>query len=184
MKKVILSLVALSTISWAQVSKLAATDSLDKVVQHFNQEWNDGNITTGTTQMRAGKWTVATSTLEKTLSEMLASEVKKQSDNSGKLSKIQTVSKNFSKQDVFNLTRAFAEGNDYSLENKEDFVKAMGQVYAVLAKLSNTEGKDVLTVTAKAVYKEDGEARNVSLTSFTSTTSGKTVLFFIIQGRM
>ena len=175
---------AISEVAFAQVSKLAATDSLEKVVQHFNQEWTDNNITSGTTRIQAGQWKVPATAVEKTLAAMLVSEVKKDSGNQGKLSKVKTAANIFKKADVLALVKAYAEGNDFSPKNKEDFVMGMGQVYAILAKLSSNGNKDITTTTATAVYTEDGEARNVYLTSFTSTLTNKTVLFFIIQGHM
>ena len=51
---------AVSQVAFGQVSKLATTDSLEKVVQHFNQEWTDNNITTGTTRIQAGQWKTPT----------------------------------------------------------------------------------------------------------------------------
>ena len=104
---------AVSQVAFGQVSKLATTDSLEKVVQHFNQEWTDNNITTGTTRIQAGQWKTPTSNLEKTMATMLVAEVKKDSGNKGQLSKVKTTSKLFTQADVLALVKAYAEGNDF-----------------------------------------------------------------------
>lgn len=184
LKFVALVFLALTQIAFAQVSKLSAQDSLEKVVRHFNQIWTDNNISTGTTRMTSGQWKVASSAIEKTQATLLVTEVRKDAGKKGQISKVQTISKIFSTADVTNLVKAYAEGNDFSPNNREDFISGMGQVYAILAKLSANGNKDIKTVTAKATYTEDGESRNVYLTSFTSISTNKTVLFFVIQGTL
>jgi hypothetical protein len=176
-------------ITFAQVKPLAKEDAIAKVAAHFNTEWGDGNITSGTTEIAAFKWDSVASKKEmiKDQVEMLNKELEARSKGaSQKLSGLKVTSKKFANADAFKIGKAYAIGNDFTDTDNEESKRAMGQVYAILAKLGDV--KDLLTIEVQAVYNEESDesedSLKVYLYSVTNMKTSKAVSFHIIQGRM
>lgn len=163
----------------------ASNEALSKVVGHFDTQWNDGNITTGTS--RIALTTTKNTNIRLIEQEILSQLVKKlqsRSQGAGQLSKLKVSSGAFRTQDAADIANAYAMGNAFSPKNTAGLNFGAATVYAVLRNLSADSNKDIITTTASATYKENGESRKVQLTALIQSTSGVQVQFFFIEGTM
>lgn len=119
--------------------------------------------------------------------EILSQLVKKLQDRSqgaGQVSKLKVSSAKFKPQDVNDIASGYAMGNAFSPKNSVGVKFGAATVYAVLRNLTADNNKDIITTSASAVYKENGERRKVQLTALIQSTSGEQVQFFLIEGTM
>ena len=68
-------MIAPSVFAEAKFKSLNAKDPVAKTVEHFNTEWNDGNITSGTSQIRAAQVSQALLQDRKNLEKILITEM-------------------------------------------------------------------------------------------------------------
>ena len=176
----------LAVLFFSYITQAAANDPLTKVVEHFDTAWNDANITTGTTRINLSttKNTNIKLIEQELLNQLIQKLQKKNSEGTGQVAKMKVASSHFKPLDAVNLAAAYAMGNAFSPKNTEGVKYGVATVYAILNKLSTDKNKDIITTTASAVYKENGESRNVQLTALINSASGQQVQFFFIEGKM
>ena len=166
-------------------AQAASKDALSKVVGHFDVIWNDGNITTGTSRITLTE-TKNTNIrmIEQEILSRLVKKLQDRSEGAGQVSKMKVKSAAFKPQDANDIAGAYAMGNAFSPKNTAGFNLGVATVYAVLRNLSANNNKDIITTTASAVYKENGESRKVQLTALIQSSTGEQVQFFFIEGTM
>ncbi len=164
------------------INELEEDDALQKVVTKIAENWNDNNITTGTSRLRAG---ILVNKLEtkpdalKTLSEKnFVDEFGGEVPFNGRF---ETTAAKFSKKDVATTANALAEGNDFAPENnvgRAEFRRDLGKLLAQLGKDSSL----YTLVTKSKVRIEENVIRNVYSIMFVNESSGKALRIFVIQG--
>lgn len=170
-------------IVFSQAVYAASNVELVKIVKHFDAQWNDNNITTGTTRIEISSTANSNIRLvEKELLNQFIKKIQKKSPGTGKLTSLKVSSAKFKPQDVVILSYGYAMGNAFSPKNTEGVKYAMASVYTILGKLSADNNKDIITTSVTATYKEDDGVRKVILTAMINENTGKQVQFFIIQG--
>lgn len=166
-------------------AQAASNEALSRVVGHFDTMWNDGNITTGTSRITL---TATKNTniklIEQEILSQLVKKIQDRSQGAGQLSKLKVGSTAFKPQDASAIAGAYAMGNAFSPRNTAGFNFGVATVYAVLRNLSTASNKDIITTTASAVYKENGQSRKVQLTALIQSRTGEQVQFFFIEGTM
>jgi hypothetical protein len=191
-------LVTLSIFFAAQVSfsanyrDLSSKDPLAKAADHFNTEWSDGNITSGTSLIGSLIWDKSALSnkiaMEKTaLDQVKHWVIERGGDDAADpqhLTQVKIVTKKFSDQSVVMVTKAYMIAN--AADDVSDLDKtAMGQIYALLNKLDETR-KNLIVTSVTSVYKieEDDYSRKVELHTFTNKKTGKAITFYTVEGTM
>ncbi len=166
-------------------AQAAPLDALSKVVGHFDVIWNDGNITTGTSRITLTKTkNTNIKMIEQEILSQLVKKLQDRSEGAGQVSKMKVTSAAFKSQDANDIASGYAMGNAFSPKNTAGLNFGVATVYAVLRNLSADKNKDIITTTASAVYKENGEHRKVQLTALIQSSTGEQVQFFFVEGTM
>lgn len=170
------------------VKALPASDQLGKTAKAIGTQLRDGNISTGTTELWAGK--LKESLTSKHFPELVRQGfIQAYKTNTGnnwpKNAEIRAPYGKFvdgDEGDVIKLTDAIMESNDYNTDNGEIWTAQSRYVWVVLRKLPVNENTVLGHVTVK-ITDENGDKRTVRYFLLVGEDN-KAVQLFTIQGSM
>lgn len=169
-----------------QVS-LAADDALSKVVSHFDTMWEDGNITTGRSEISLLEVkSVNIKNIEDDLKRILQHEIDNRNDEKTEISNLTVSSHKFVNFDAIEIANAYDMGNASEVDTKNTNKFALASVYSILKKLSTNKNKDIVTTIISGIYEDNPveDKMKTAIISLTNTKTKKQVLFFFIEGTM
>jgi hypothetical protein len=184
-----LALLFASTALAVSLKNLPATDHVRTVVEDIALEWNDGNISTGTSAASAAiiSGTVPTSKAgwQTLASELFNAEFQKHTgEKLPPYSKLMIYSDSADEKYIARAAAAVAEGNAYDTSNPVTMKGIQEQTEEMVETLGHERDIHVLAVKTKVVEKSSGEKRIVRIHAFINVKSGKMVQIFTIEGTM
>ena len=174
------------------VKSLDAKDPLAKVVKDANQEWLDGNITTGTTTIGAGKAAdeVSNARKMKAFSEELFRGVFKANmhEDLPASAKLQVEAEAFDVGAIEDVIKHFMIGNAFDPKNEEARTGSRRQVWKITRALDSeiNDGKNIIVSSVSTHVKDAGtdSTAKVFLNVFLNKSTNKLVWFFAFEGTM
>ncbi len=159
----------------------AVSSSLGAKISEIATQWNDNNISTGTTKLSLIEGQKSIS-LDQLNSMAVATLKKKLAKDASTLSVIDSKAAKFHSQNLDFTVQVLAIGNAYADENSEDTATLKDDVKEVVQSLGDEN--DILTAVASATFKQDGETLQVYTILFANPLTGNIAQIFVTEGSM
>lgn len=178
-----------STALAVSLQPLPATDHVQAVVADIALEWNDGNISSGTSAASAALIAGASPTTKdgwQTLAtELFDAEYEKHTGEKVPADATLLIySDSLQDKYIDRAALAVAEGNAFDISNPATLEGIEEQTEKMVATLGHEREIHVLAVKSKILEKSSGEKRIVRIHAFINVKTGKMIQIFTIEGRI